>query len=117
MFAAQLLDHFEHPRHAGDLPDADAVVLTENPACGDVLELALKQQGGRLVARFKAKGCVPAMACGSALTELVAGRSRDEALSLTAEAVAQAVGSLPPGSRHAAELAIEALHAALRALR
>ncbi|HSY91334.1 MAG TPA: iron-sulfur cluster assembly scaffold protein, partial [Candidatus Binatus sp.] len=76
MYSAQLLDHFQNPRNAGDVSDADAVAEIENPACGDVLRLSLKINSGRVAEiRFKAKGCVPSMACASALTELVAGRS------------------------------------------
>jgi len=68
MYSAQLLDHFQNPRNAGDLMDADVVVEIENPVCGDVIRLSVKFEAGRISAiRFKAKGCVPAMACGSAL--------------------------------------------------
>ena len=66
-----VLDHFQNPRNAGEIPNPDAAAEIENPACGDVLRLSLKMSDGRIAeARFKAKGCVPAMACGSALTEL-----------------------------------------------
>ena len=66
MYSAQLLDHFENPRNPGDVPDADAMIELENPACGDVLRLTLKIKSGRVAEiRFKAKGCVPSMACGS----------------------------------------------------
>ncbi|MGB8910742.1 MAG: iron-sulfur cluster assembly scaffold protein, partial [Candidatus Sulfotelmatobacter sp.] len=80
MYSAQLLDHFQNPRNAGEIADADAAAEIENPACGDVLRLTLKQSAGRITqVRFKAKGCVAAIACGSALTELVAGETLDEA--------------------------------------
>ena len=76
MYSSQLLDHFEHPRNSGELPDADAQVRIENPACGDILELAIKVDAGRIgEIRFRAKGCVPAMACASAMTELAKGKS------------------------------------------
>ena len=68
MYSAQLLDHFQNPRNAGDVADADAIAEIENPACGDVLRLSLKMNSGRIAEiRFKAKGCVPSMACASAL--------------------------------------------------
>src|SRR6266851_578410 len=83
MYSAPTLDHFQNPRNAGDVPDPDAAVEIENPACGDVLRLTLKFSSGRISeVRFKAKGCVPAMACGSALTELISGKTLDEARKL-----------------------------------
>lgn len=118
MYSARLLDHFEHPRNAGDLPEAESTVSVENPACGDVLQLSIKSYAGVITAvRFKAKGCVPAMACGSAVTELIVGKNFAEAGALNAKDVAAAVDGLPPASGHAAELAIEALRAALQQLR
>ena len=115
MYSPQLLDHFENPRNAGDLPDADAAVELENPVCGDVIRLSLKLQDGRIrEIRFKAKGCVPAMACGSALTEIVLGKTAEEARNVTSEQLNQAVGGLPQASRHAAQLALDALWALLR---
>ena len=114
MYSAQLLDHFQNPRNAGDLPDADATVEIENPVCGDVLRLSLKLDAGRISAiKFKAKGCVPAMACGSALTELALGKTPAEACSLSREDMTEAVGGLPQASSHAAQLALYALCAAL----
>ena len=72
MYSSKLLDHFQHPRNAGELPDADIRVEVENPACGDILRLAVKVADGRISEiRFKAKGCVPAMACASALTAVL----------------------------------------------
>ena len=117
MYSAQLLDHFQNPRNEGDVSDADAVAEIENPACGDVLRLSLKINSGRVAEiRFKAKGCVPSMACASALTELVAGRSLDEIRTLKRESLIAAVGGLPQASTHAAQLALDALAAALRQL-
>lgn len=106
----QLLDHFQNPRNAGEVPGADLVVETENPVCGDVLKLWLRTDGGRIVqAGFKCRGCVASMACGSALTELLAGRTLVEARALTAADVEQAVGGLEQASKHAAELAVDAV--------
>jgi nitrogen fixation NifU-like protein len=117
MYSAQTLDHFQHPRNAGEASDPDATAEIENPACGDVLRLTLKFRSGRISQiRFKAKGCVPAMACGSALTELAAGKSAEEARKLRREDVIAAVGGLPPASTHAAQLALDALSAALSQL-
>jgi nitrogen fixation NifU-like protein len=114
MYSAQILDHFQNPRNAGDVPGADASAEIENPACGDVMRLSLKMQEGRIVEiGFKAKGCVPAMACGSALTELVRGKSAAEARGLRRQDLIAAVGGLPQASAHAAQLALDVLSAAL----
>ncbi len=118
MYSAQLLDHFQNPRNAGEIADADATAEIENPACGDVLRLTLKIDAGRITqAQFKAKGCVAAIACGSALTELILGKTLDEAQGLRREDVSAAVGSLPQASTHAAQLAVEALSVALSRIR
>jgi nitrogen fixation NifU-like protein len=114
MYSAQLLDHFQHPRNAGDVSVADARAEVENPVCGDVLRLTMRVQDGVVAEiRFKAKGCVAAMACASALTELVSGKSVDEARNLNREAVIAAVGGLPQASTHAAQLAVDTLALAL----
>jgi len=114
MYAPELIDHFEHPRNAGELPDATARCRIENPACGDVLELAVKVVDRRVAEiGFRVKGCVPAMACASAMTELAKGRTVDEARNIGKEDVLRAVGSLPPASGHAAQLAIDVLRAVL----
>ncbi|MBZ5683795.1 MAG: iron-sulfur cluster assembly scaffold protein [Acidobacteriia bacterium] len=114
MYSPQLLDHFQNPRNAGDLPDADATVEIENPVCGDVIRLSVKFDARRITAiRFKAKGCVPAMACASALTEMVLGNTAEEARRLTREDLVRAVGGLPQASTHAAQLALDALSSAL----
>jgi nitrogen fixation protein NifU and related proteins len=118
MYSAQLLDHFQNPRNAGDIADADATAEIENPACGDVLRLTLKASAGRITqAQFKAKGCVAAIACGSALTELVMGKLLREARNLRREDIMAAVGGLPQASTHAAQLALDALSAALNRIR
>ncbi len=117
MYSAQLLDYFQNPRNPGDVPDADAMAEIENPACGDVLRLTLKIKSGRIAAiRFKAKGCVPSMACASALTELVTGQTLGETRALKRDALIAAVGGLPQASTHAAQLALDALQAALNQL-
>ncbi len=114
MFSPQLLDHFEHPRNSGTVPNADATVQLQNPACGDVLKLTLKVAAGHIAdIRFLAKGCVPSIACASALTELVLGNTVADARALKREQLVDAVGGLPPASSHASRLSLDALHAAL----
>ncbi len=118
MYSDALLDHFHHPRNAGELPEADVRVRTENPVCGDVLELALQVSDQRVAGvRFKAQGCVPAVACASALTELISGKSLDEARAFGREDVLREVNGVPPASTHAADLAVDALRQALKALK
>jgi nitrogen fixation NifU-like protein len=118
MYSEQLLDHFQNPRNAGEISDADAVVEIENPVCGDVLRLTLKESAGRITeVKFKARGCVAVIACGSALTELATGMTLNEARKLLRGDVSVAVGGLPPASTHAAQLAIDALGAALSGIK
>jgi nitrogen fixation protein NifU and related proteins len=115
MYSAQVLDYFQNLRNAGEISDADARVQIENPACGDVLELTAKIANERMVeVRFRAKGCVSAMACSSALTELVTGKTVEEARALTRNELLQKVGGLPEASAHAAYLAMDALQALLK---
>jgi nitrogen fixation protein NifU and related proteins len=114
MFSPQVLDHFEHPRNAGSIPDPDASVQLQNPACGDVLKFTLKLAGDQIAdVRFLAKGCVPCIACASALTELIRGKTIADARSLEREQLVDAVGGLPQASSHASHLAIDTLRAAL----
>jgi nitrogen fixation NifU-like protein len=118
MYSAKLLDHFEHPRNAGDLMEPSARAIVENPACGDVLGLVIRVADGRVEEiAFKAKGCVPAMACASAVTELIRGKSIDEASRVAKEDVRAAVGSVPPASGHALDLAVDAVQAVLKQFR
>jgi nitrogen fixation protein NifU and related proteins len=115
MYSPQVLDHFEHPRNVGDIADASAAVRVENPACGDILELAIKVDADCIAAiRFRAKGCVPAMACGSLITEMASGKTVAEAASIRRQDVVQQIGGLPEASGHAAQLAIDALAAVLQ---
>jgi nitrogen fixation NifU-like protein len=114
MYSAQLLDHFQNPRNPGEIADADAIAEIANPACGDILRLTLKISDGRITnAKFKAKGCVAAIACGSALTELAVGKVLNQAQQISREDLNAAVGGLPQASTHAAQLALDALSAAL----
>ena len=122
VYTAELLDHFQNPRNAGAVENPDSSVQLENPVCGDVLELTVRLENklenklDRRIAdiRFRAKGCVPTMACGSALTELAKGKSVEEARKLSREELVQKVGGLPQASAHASHLAMDALAALLR---
>jgi NifU-like protein involved in Fe-S cluster formation len=118
MYSPEVLDHFQNPRHAGELPDATARVEVTNPVCGDVLELAARVEAGIVAeARFKCQGCVPAMAAGSFLTERMLGHRPVELDGLTDQDISFALGGLPPASSHAAQLARDALRALLEQLK
>jgi len=118
MYSAQVLDHFQNPRNPGDVAKPDATAQVENPACGDVLKRSLRLAAGRIAEiRFLAKGCVPAIACGSAITELVQGRTVDRARELEREDLVDAVGGLPEASNHASHLAMDTLAKALDQLK
>jgi len=115
VYSAELLDHFQNPRNAGEVEAPDRAARLENPACGDILELTLKLEGQRIAdIRFRAKGCVPAMACGSAITELIKGKNVDEARQVSREELVRKVGGLPQASAHASHLALDTLAALLR---
>lgn len=113
MYSQKVLDHFENPRNMGELPDANAVGLVGAPACGDVMKLALKIQDGRIVdVRAKVFGCGSAIASTSFLTELIKGRTIEEAMQVKNRTIAQEL-SLPPVKIHCSVLAEDALKAAL----
>ncbi|HET6413077.1 MAG TPA: iron-sulfur cluster assembly scaffold protein [Anaeromyxobacter sp.] len=114
MYTPEVLDHFRSPRNAGVLKGANAHGRAENPGCGDEVELSVRLEGGRIAdLRFRARGCVAAIACASRLTELARGRPVGEALGIDASGIAASLGGLPQASGHAAALAIQALRAAL----
>jgi nitrogen fixation protein NifU and related proteins len=117
MYSPQVLDHFEHPRNAGEVANPDASVQIENPACGDVLKLTLKVTDSRIdEIRFLAQGCVSAVACASLLTELLLGKTIAEARQLRREELLRVIGGLPVASLHASHLAMDALTAAIKNL-
>jgi nitrogen fixation protein NifU and related proteins len=106
----QLLDHFANPRNPGKLEGATHEIACENPVCGDQLRLSLRCEDGRVEeVRFLARGCTASIACGSALTELLVGRRREELKQLGAADVESAVGGLIVESKHAAVLCADAV--------
>lgn len=109
-----VMDHFMNPRNMGEIENADAVGEVGNPACGDVMKLYLKIEDGKIVdAKFKTFGCGAAIASSSITTEMIKGKTIDEALKISNEAVAQALGGLPPAKQHCSVLAEEALKVAI----
>ncbi len=110
----KVMDHFTHPRNMGEIKDPSAVAEVGNPACGDVMKLYLRIEDNRIVdAKFKTFGCGAAIASSSMTTELIIGKTVEEASVLSNEAVAEALGGLPPAKQHCSVLAEEALQAAL----
>jgi nitrogen fixation protein NifU and related proteins len=110
MYSEKVLDHFHHPRNVGEIAGASVVVEVTNPACGDLMKLWAVVRAQRIVeAKFKVAGCVPAVACGSWLTEWIQGREVVDLSNISAAQIESALDGLPPASRHAAVLAADAL--------
>jgi nitrogen fixation NifU-like protein len=117
VYSPEVLDHFQNPRNAGDVESPDASVQMENPVCGDVLKLTMKLDGDRIAdIRFRAQGCVPAVACSSAITGMAKGRTIAEARRISREDLVRRVGGLPETSSHAGQLVVDALRALLEKL-
>jgi nitrogen fixation NifU-like protein len=115
MFSDAVLDHFQNPRNAGELPGADAKVKVSNPVCGDVLQLAVRIEGERIAeARFLCRGCTTSIACASLLTEQLHDRTLADARSVTAQSLSRLLGGLPAATFHGAELAADAVETLLR---
>ena len=117
LYSAKLLDHFHHPRNVGEIERPSAAAEAVNPVCGDVLKLSVAMQGNVLTeVRFKAAGCVPAVACGSWLSEYLQAKRFEDLLPLPAASIAEALEGLPRASHHAAVLAAEAMQRLLEEL-
>jgi nitrogen fixation NifU-like protein len=115
MYSTAFKDHLTKPRNVGELPNATARAEETNPVCGDRLVLFLRIRNRNIeAAQFLAYGCPPTLACGSALTEMLIGRSVDEARDISRKDLLGAVGGLPGRKQHAAALAIETLKTALK---
>jgi nitrogen fixation NifU-like protein len=113
----ELLEHFQHPRNVGQLPEPAVTVDVSNPACGDMMRLAARFENGRIVeARYQVRGCTASIAAGSALTEWLTGKSRDELATpeVVRAAIDKALGGLPPASTHVAVLCADAVKALLQ---
>ena len=116
MYSEKVMDHFTNPRNVGEIPDANAVGQVGNPQCGDIMKIYMKINDDTQViedVKFKTFGCGAAIATSSMATELVKGKTVDEALALTNKAVAEALDGLPPIKMHCSNLAEEAVHAAI----
>jgi nitrogen fixation NifU-like protein len=109
-----VMEHFTNPRNVGVIENPDGVGKVGNPVCGDLMEMMIKVNEGRIAdIKFRTFGCGAAIATSSIATEIVMGKSLEDAAQLTRQQVAEALGGLPPQKMHCSNLAAEALHAAL----
>jgi len=114
MYSEKVMDHFMNPRNMGEIENADGVGTVGNPKCGDIMKMYLKIENDVIVdAKFKTFGCGAAVATSSMATELVIGKTIEEALKITNKAVADALDGLPPVKMHCSNLAAEAIAAAI----
>ena len=115
MYTDKVLDHFENPRNVGTIDSPDGVGKMGNPVCGDVMEISIKVEDDTITdARFRTFGCCAAIATSSMVTEMVRGKSLDEAEQISKKAVAEALDGLPPAKMHCSNLAADALHNAIK---
>ena len=114
MYSKKVMDHFENPRNVGEIKDANAVGMVGNAKCGDIMKIYMDIDNDVIKdVKFKTFGCGAAIATSSMATEMVKGKTVDEALELTNKAVMEALDGLPPVKIHCSLLAEEAIHAAL----
>lgn len=114
MYSEKVMDHFSNPRNVGEIEDASGVGTVGNAKCGDIMRMFLKVEDGVIVdVKFKTFGCGAAIATSSMATEMVKGKTIQEAMEVTNKAVMEALDGLPPVKVHCSLLAEEAIHAAL----
>ena len=116
VYSEKVLDHFQHPRNVGEIPDADGVGMVGNAKCGDIMQMFIKVNDDEIIedVKFKTFGCGAAIATSSMATELIKGKPVSEALTLTNKAVVEALDGLPAHKLHCSVLAEEAIKAALK---
>ena len=115
MYTEQVMDHFMNPRNVGEIEDANGVGTVGNAKCGDIMKMYLKIRDNVIEdVKFETFGCGSAIASSSVATEMVKGKTIEEALKVTNKMVADSLGGLPPVKMHCSVLAEEALHAAIQ---
>lgn len=113
-YSEKVMDHFMHPRNVGEMENPDGVGRVGNVVCGDIMEMYIKIKDNMIVdAKFKTLGCGAAIATSSMATEIIKGKTIEEALRLTNQVVAEALGGLPPIKMHCSVLAEDAVKAAI----
>lgn len=114
LYSEKVMDHFANPRNVGEMDDADGVGEVGNAKCGDIMKMYIKVDGGIISdVKFKTFGCGAAVATSSIATELIKGKTIDEALTLTNKAVIEALDGLPPAKLHCSVLAEQAMKATI----
>ena len=114
MYSQKVMDHFLHPRNVGEIPDADGTGKIGNPVCGDIMVLYIQVHDNRIQdVKFQTFGCGAAIATSSMITELVKGKTLEEAEQISRNTVAEALDGLPPNKMHCSNLAADALHKAI----
>jgi len=114
VYSDLVMDHFTNPRNVGEIPDADGIGTEGNPVCGDIMRIYIKVKDDRIEdIKFKTFGCGAAIATSSMVTEMVKGKTLDEAMQISNKAVAEALGGLPANKMHCSNLAADALHKAI----
>ncbi len=114
MYSEKVMDHFSNPRNVGEIDNADGVGQVGNPTCGDVMKLTVKIEDDRVAdVKFKTFGCGAAVATSSMVTEMVKGKTIEEALAISNKSVAEELDGLPPQKMHCSNLAADALHVAI----
>jgi nitrogen fixation NifU-like protein len=116
MYTEKVMDHFTNPRNVGEIADADGIGEVGNAKCGDIMRIYLKVDDSDVITdvKFKTFGCGAAIATSSMVTEMVKGKKLSEALEISNQAVAEALGGLPPVKMHCSNLAADALHQAIK---
>ncbi len=115
MYSEKVMEHFINPRNVGEIENADGIGEVGNPRCGDIMKMYLKIEDGVIVdAKFKTFGCGSAIASSSMATELIKGKTIEEAMKVTNKAVAEALDGLPPVKMHCSVLAEQAIKSALK---
>jgi len=115
LYTETVMDHFTHPRNVGEIPDANGVGEVGNAKCGDIMKMYLKIKDDRIEdAKFETFGCGSAIASSSMATELIKGKTVDEALAVTNKQVVDALGGLPAYKLHCSVLAEESIKAAVK---
>jgi len=113
-YSEKVMEHFKNPRNVGEIPDADGIGDVGNTICGDIMRLYIKVEDGKIKdAKFKTFGCGAAIATSSMVTEIVKGKTVEDALKISNKAVAEALGGLPSVKMHCSVLAEQALKSAI----
>ncbi len=114
MYSEKVMEHFRNPRNVGEIENPDGVGEVGNPVCGDMMKITIKVENDRIAdIKFQTLGCGAAIATSSMVTEMAMGKTLDEAMAISKQAVADALDGLPPAKMHCSVLAADGLHAAI----